>query len=172
MHHGTLVQAGHAAKGNAGRSIVQPRRVRHRPGTGGRGQRPDDYKNPEQFFARTCFTRVLRENSGLVLSRLAGKTENTAPVQTLVTQMGGGKTHMLTTLWHLANSGAAATAFPGIGDLLKDAGLAEAPKAKVKVKTKTKTTKKARTRTDILYVTVMLNFLRLCKIHDLHVKCN
>jgi hypothetical protein len=97
------------------------------------GSAPDDYKKPEQFFARTCFTRALRENSGLVLRRLAGKTENTAPVQTLVTQMGGGKTHMLTTLWHLANTGAAATAFPGVGDLLNDAGLAEAPRAKVAV---------------------------------------
>lgn len=97
------------------------------------GSAPDDYKKPEQFFARTCFTRALRENSGLVLRRLAGRTENTAPVQTLVTQMGGGKTHMLTTLWHLANTGTAATAFPGVGDLLNDAGLAEAPRAKVAV---------------------------------------
>ncbi|MGA7500475.1 MAG: DUF499 domain-containing protein, partial [Isosphaeraceae bacterium] len=79
------------------------------------------------------FTRALRDNSGLVLRRLAGKTENTAPVQTLVTQMGGGKTHMLTTLWHLANTGAAASAFPGVGDLLCKSGLTEAPKAKVAV---------------------------------------
>lgn len=97
------------------------------------GSAPDDYKKPEQFFARTCFTRALRENSGLVLRRLAGRTENTAPVQTLVTQMGGGKTHMLTTLWHLANTGAASSSFPGVGELLNDAGLAEAPKAKVAV---------------------------------------
>ena len=97
------------------------------------GSAPDDYKKPEQFFSRTCFTRALRDNSGLVLRRLAGKTENTAPVQTLVTQMGGGKTHMLTTLWHLANTGAAASALPGVGDLLSESGLTEAPKAKVAV---------------------------------------
>ena len=97
------------------------------------GSAPDDYKKPEQFFSRTCFTRALRDNSGIVLRRLAGKTENTAPVQTLVTQMGGGKTHMLTTLWHLANTGAAASALPGVGDLLSESGLTEAPKAKVAV---------------------------------------
>ncbi len=97
------------------------------------GTAPDDYKKPEQFFSRTCFTRALRDNSGLVLRRLAGKTENTAPVQTLVTQMGGGKTHMLTTLWHLANTGAAASEYPGVKALLSEAGLAEAPKAKVAV---------------------------------------
>src|SRR5436305_5526011 len=97
------------------------------------GTAPDDYKKPDQFFARTCFTRALRENSGLVLRRLAGKTENTSPVQTAVTQMGGGKTHMLTTLWHLANTGEAASAWPGVADLLSEAGLTEAPEAKVAV---------------------------------------
>ncbi len=41
----------------------------------------------------------------MVLRRLAGKTENTAPVLTLITQFGGGKTHTLTTLYHLAKNG-------------------------------------------------------------------
>ncbi len=97
------------------------------------GTAPDDYKKPELFFSRTCFTRALVENSGLVLRRLAGKTENTAPVQTLVTQMGGGKTHMLTTLWHLANGGPAVAGCPGVAGLLDEAGLADVPKAKVAV---------------------------------------
>ncbi len=39
-------------------------------------------------------------------------------MQALVTQMGGGKTHMLTTLWHLANKGATASDLPGVADLL------------------------------------------------------
>ncbi|MCS6852762.1 MAG: DUF499 domain-containing protein, partial [Gemmataceae bacterium] len=97
------------------------------------GNAPDDYKKPDQFFARTCFTRALRENTAMVLRRLAGKTENTAPVQTLVTQMGGGKTHMLTTLWHLTNDGKAARRLPGVDSLLNEAGLAEVPRAKVAV---------------------------------------
>src|ERR1700730_7534927 len=94
---------------------------------------PDDYKSPEPFLSRTCFTRALRETSGRVLRRLAGKTEKTAPVQTLVTQMGGGKTYMETTLWHLANAGPAASAYPGVADLLKEANLSEVPSAKVAV---------------------------------------
>jgi hypothetical protein len=97
------------------------------------GTAPDDYKKPDQFFSRTCFTRALVENSGLVLRRLAGKTENTAPVQTLITQMGGGKTHMLTALWHLANGGPAASTYPGVPALLTEAGLTETPAAKVAV---------------------------------------
>jgi hypothetical protein len=97
------------------------------------GTAPEDYQKPDQFFSRTCFTRALCDNSGLVLRRLAGKSENTAPVQTLVTQMGGGKTHMLTALWHLANGGPAMAGYHGVADLLKQAGLSEVPKAKVAV---------------------------------------
>lgn len=88
------------------------------------GTAPDDYKKPDQFFSRTCFTRALVDNTSLVLRRLAGQTANTAPVQTLVTQMGGGKTHMLTALWHLANTGKAAAKFNGVACLLREADLA------------------------------------------------
>ena len=78
------------------------------------GTAPEDYRDPAQFFARTCFTRALREHAGMVLRRLSGKTENTAPVLTLITQFGGGKTHTLTTLYHLAKSGDKAAAFTGV----------------------------------------------------------
>src|ERR1700722_12983999 len=95
------------------------------------GTAPEDYQKPEQFFARTCFTRALVENSALVLRRLAGKTDNTVPVQTLVTQMGGGKTHMLTALWHLARTAGEASTLPGVPALMEAAGLSAAPGAKV-----------------------------------------
>ena len=97
------------------------------------GTAPEDYRDPEQFFSRTCFTRALNEHAGMVLRRLSGRTENTAPVLTLITQFGGGKTHTLTALYHLANGGPAASAFPGVVDLLNDAGLAEAPSVRVGV---------------------------------------
>ena len=94
---------------------------------------PEDYRDPAQFFSRTCFTRALKEHSGMVLRRLSGKTGNTAPVLTLITQFGGGKTHTLTALYHLANAGASASRFPGVADLLNAAGMAEAPSARVGV---------------------------------------
>ena len=97
------------------------------------GTAPPDYRDPAQFFSRTCFTRALREHAGMVLRRLSGKTENTAPVLTLVTQFGGGKTHTLTALYHLANAGAGASGLPGVSDLLTGAGVAEAPDARVGV---------------------------------------
>ena len=92
---------------------------------------PEDYREPEPFFARTCFTRALREHAGMVLRRLAGETANTAPVLTLITQFGGGKTHTLTALYHMAANGAKAIEYPGIDALIQDTGLRTVPQAKV-----------------------------------------
>ena len=97
------------------------------------GTAPDDYKRPDQFFSRTCFTRALTEHAGMVLRRLSGETTNTAPVLTLVTQFGGGKTHTLTALYHLANVGGRAIDLPGVTGLLNSASLAAAPAARVGV---------------------------------------
>ncbi len=97
------------------------------------GTAPPDYSDPEQFFSRTCFTRALTEHSGMVLRRLSGRTENTAPVLTLITQFGGGKTHTLTALYHLANAGRDAHGLPGVSDLLRNAGIADSPDARVGV---------------------------------------
>src|ERR1700676_4188921 len=97
------------------------------------GTAPEDYRKPDGFFARTWFTRALREHAGMVLRRLSGRTDNAAPVLALITQFGGGKTHTLTTLYHLANNGPAAAAYTGVGDLLREAGIASVPKARVAV---------------------------------------
>lgn len=97
------------------------------------GTAPADYRDPSQFFSRTCFTRALTEHAGMVLRRLAGETQNTSPVLTLVTQFGGGKTHTLTALYHLANAGDEAASLPGVSDLLTAAGISSSPKARVGV---------------------------------------
>ena len=94
---------------------------------------PEDYSKPEKFFARTYFTRALVEHVGTVLRRLSGQTVNAAPVLTFITQFGGGKTHTLTTLYHLASNGPKAAAFPGVRELLAEIGLSEVPLAKVGV---------------------------------------
>ncbi len=95
------------------------------------GSAPEDYRDPGQFFARTYFTRALREHAGMALRRLAGETSNTAPVMTLITQFGGGKTHTLTALYHLATEGETASAHPGVDELIRDAGLGRVPGARV-----------------------------------------
>src|SRR6266516_5007641 len=93
------------------------------------GTAPEDYSDAAQFFERTYFTRALREHAGMVLRRLSGKADNTAPVLTLITQFGGGKTHTLTALYHLATNGNAATGYSGVADLLREAGVSAVPKA-------------------------------------------
>ncbi len=97
------------------------------------GTAPDDYKDPAKFFARTYFTRALCEHAGMVLKRLAGETASAAPVLTLITQFGGGKTHTLTALYHLARAGAGAASLAGIPELLKEARLDTVPQARVGV---------------------------------------
>jgi hypothetical protein len=97
------------------------------------GTAPEDYSDPVKFFSRTYFTRALSEHAGMVLRRLAGLTERTAPVLTLITQFGGGKTHTLTALYHLVNAGKKVAKDVGVARMLKEAGLAEVPAAKVAV---------------------------------------
>ena len=97
------------------------------------GTAPEDYREPEKFFSRTCFTRALREHAGMALRRLAGETVNTAPVMTLITQFGGGKTHTLTALYHLATNGKKAEEYPGVRALLSEVGLKIVPEARVAV---------------------------------------
>ncbi len=97
------------------------------------GTAPEDYRDPAQFFARTCFTRALRDHMGMVLRRLSGKTENTAPVLALITQFGGGKTHTLTALYHVAKAGNVAAKYDGISDVLNEASVSAIPEAKAAV---------------------------------------
>ena len=52
---------------------------------------------------------------------------------TLVTQFGGGKTHTLTALYHLARAGPKAASLPGVPELLREAGIPETPDAQVGV---------------------------------------
>ncbi len=97
------------------------------------GTAPEDYRDPRQFFERTVFTRALRDHAGMVLRRLAGETADTAPVLTLITQFGGGKTHTLAALYHLVRLGKAAAGLPGVGALLESARLGEVPEGRVAV---------------------------------------
>ena len=97
------------------------------------GNAPDDYKDPIKFFARTCFTRALNEHAGMVIRRLSGETSNAAPVLTLVTQFGGGKTHTLTALYHLIRNSRESATDPGVQALLKSTGLSQLPTSKVAI---------------------------------------
>jgi len=95
------------------------------------GRAPRDYREPERFFARTYLTAGLRNLAVEMLRRLSGDMVGTSPVINLTTQFGGGKTHALALLYHLARAGEGANGWPGVSDLLERAGIAAVPEAAV-----------------------------------------
>jgi Protein of unknown function (DUF499) len=97
------------------------------------GTAPLDYRDPKQFFSRTVFTRALKDHLGMVLRRLRGQTEDTAPVLTLVTQFGGGKTHTLAALYHLVKNPGVAEKDSGVRSVLLEGGKLDIPETRVAV---------------------------------------
>ncbi len=97
------------------------------------GTAPEDYRDPRQFFDRTVFTRALTDHLGQVLRRLAGQTENTAPVLILITQFGGGKTHTLAALYHLLQNHKVSASHSDVQELLRANGLNNPPEGRVGV---------------------------------------
>lgn len=93
------------------------------------GRAPDDYQKPDRFFDRTFLTSSLRELGSGVVRRLSGIKLETSAVYNLTTQFGGGKTHALTLLYHLAKAGPPASKWKGVQTLLDKAGVKTVPKA-------------------------------------------
>lgn len=90
---------------------------------------PPDYQKPDRFFARTYLTTNLSTLAREVIRRLSGQRTETSAVFNLATQFGGGKTHALTLLFHLASNGAVSHKWAGVPQLLAAAGVKEVPKA-------------------------------------------
>ena len=93
------------------------------------GNAPLDYRDPQRFFARTYMTRNLSALASEVIRRLSGEKTETSAVFNLATQFGGGKTHALTLLYHLATHGPEACRWVGVPLLLEKAGVPLVPKA-------------------------------------------
>ena len=97
------------------------------------GKAPKVYQNPREFFERTFLTKNLGALAADAVRRLSGIQLETSPVFNLSTQFGGGKTHSLTLLYHLASGGPDAHQWKGVPGILAAAGVAEIPKARVAV---------------------------------------
>lgn len=95
------------------------------------GRAPAVYQDPERFLERTFLTKGLTGVAAEVLRRLSGEKTETSAVFNMTTQFGGGKTHSLTLLYHLANNGPKAKDWHGVPRLLQVAGLKTVPSAKV-----------------------------------------
>jgi len=97
------------------------------------GRAPAVYRNPHDFMDRTYLTRSLLELSGQVVRRLSGENTETSAVFNLATQFGGGKTHALTLLYHLAKNGPKSHSWTGVRNILETAGVSSIPEAAVAV---------------------------------------
>ena len=93
------------------------------------GRAPIDYQNPERFFERTYLTKNLTSLAAEVIRRLSRIKTETSAVFNMTTQFGGGKTHALTLLYHLANNGPSANRFVGVDKLLTRAGVRSIPES-------------------------------------------
>jgi predicted AAA+ superfamily ATPase len=84
------------------------------------GSAPSEYRNPTEFFARTYLTEGLSNLLIGAAKRLSGASGD--PVVELQTNFGGGKTHSMLALYHMA-SGVAVQDLPGLDQLLSQHGL-------------------------------------------------
>lgn len=93
------------------------------------GRAPADYQQPERFFERTYLTRTMGDLAANTARRLSGIKVETSAVFNLSTQFGGGKTHALTLLYHLARGGPEAARWKGVPSILDRAGVKVVPTA-------------------------------------------
>ena len=93
------------------------------------GRAPSDYQKPEQFFERTYLTQNLLNLASEVVRRLSGEKTATSAVFNMATPFGGGKTHALTLLYHLARNGPKASKWQGVGRILEKAAVPSIPAA-------------------------------------------
>lgn len=97
------------------------------------GKGPSVYQNPQEFFQRTFLTTGLLELASQVVRRLSGVTVQSSPVFNMTTQFGGGKTHALTMLYHLAQLGPDAAGLTGVNRILKAADVEKIPQAAIAI---------------------------------------
>ena len=95
------------------------------------GTASPEYQDPEMFFSRTFITEGMRLLLVSVAQRLAGQGGD--PVIQLQTAFGGGKTHTLLAVMHLASRSVGTDKLRGIPPILDEAGIQSLPTAHVAV---------------------------------------
>ncbi len=95
------------------------------------GRATREYQDAVAFFERTFITEGMRLLLIQVAQRLNGKGGE--PVIQLQTAFGGGKTHTMLAVYHLAMRQCALSELAGIPALIDQAGLMDVPRARVAV---------------------------------------
>ncbi len=95
------------------------------------GDASEEYQNPVMFFQRTFITEGMRLLLDSVIQRLSGNGGD--PVIQLQTAFGGGKTHTMLAVYHLAKGDTPLSELQGIPPIIDKAGVTSLPKAKAVV---------------------------------------
>jgi predicted AAA+ superfamily ATPase len=95
------------------------------------GKAPPEYQDAAAFFERTFITEGMRLLLTQVAQRLSGRGGE--PVIQLQTAFGGGKTHTMLAVYHLATRQCPLSDLHGIPTLVEKAGLLDVPQARVAV---------------------------------------
>jgi predicted AAA+ superfamily ATPase len=95
------------------------------------GKATKEYQDAVAFYERTFITEGMRLLLTQVAQRLAGK--NGEPVIQLQTAFGGGKTHTMLAVYHLATRKCPLSDLSGIPSLVEQAGMMDVPQARVAV---------------------------------------
>jgi len=95
------------------------------------GKAGPEYGDPVRFFERTYITEGMRLLLDGVVRRLTGQGGD--PVVQLQTAFGGGKTHTLLGVYHLAQGQANPADLRGVPGILDEAGATELPQANIAV---------------------------------------
>ena len=95
------------------------------------GKATREYQDAAAFFQRTFITEGMRLLLTSVAKRLNGKGGD--PVIQLQTAFGGGKTHTLLAVYHLATRSCPLKELAGVPALLDQAGLMDVPRSRIAV---------------------------------------
>jgi predicted AAA+ superfamily ATPase len=95
------------------------------------GTATPEYQDPVLFYQRTFITEGMKLLLDSVVKRIAGRGGD--PVIQLQTAFGGGKTHTMLAVYHLAKGTAASADLAGIPPILDAAKITELPRAAIAV---------------------------------------
>jgi len=95
------------------------------------GKATPEYQDASQFFARTYITEGIALLLDTVVKCLSG--HGGAPDMPLQTAFGGGKTHTMLAVYHLAKGERPVSELSGVSVIIDTAGITELPKARIAV---------------------------------------
>ena len=96
-----------------------------------RGEGAYEYRDPVEFFARTYVTEGMKGLLVQALKRFNG--QDGEPVLQLKTAFGGGKTHSLLALYHMARTNVSLEKLPNLKAVMDEVGISTLPHANVAV---------------------------------------